>query len=224
MVCTSYVSSTELVTIVANSVEVQRIVNQWRVVILSLEVIMTDINIPEILATRCGGSLVLPLWTRSHLKAHPEALGLLEELAGLLDLPRDGGFVLRTVDFGRIIGRSGAVPTAEVGLDEPITFARRVGRDIPSRVEVGAIGPEVTTLVVVAGALKGREAEGVYTLFTSYAGEEPAPKEPTDPSLPRGAELDSALDWWRSHALCYQKGAGWETPFTSTWREVLGLE
>lgn len=178
--------------------------------------------------TRCGGSLVLPPWTVAHLEAHPEAVGLLEELATLLDLPRDGAFVLRTVDFGRVIGRSGAVIRAEAdGLDTPVTFACRVGRDIPSRVEVGVEGAEVTTLVVVAGAVAGREAEGVYTLFTSYVGEEAAPKEMTDPSLKRDGEeaYQAALAWWQGHALCYPAdGGGWGEVFTSTWREVFGLK
>lgn len=177
--------------------------------------------VPASLTTVCGGTLLLPPYTQAHLRAHPEALGLLEELAGLLTLPRDRSFVLRTVDFGRVIGRSGAVVLAkEDGLDEPVTFAKRIGRDIPSRVEVGAQGAEVATLVVVAGA---EEAEGIYTLYTSYAGEEPAPREPADPSLSE-SDREVALRWWQSHALCYQEGAGWEAPFTSTWREVLGLK
>ena len=56
--------------------------------------------------TKCGGVLVLPPKTKEHLAAHPEVGGLLEEMAGLLELPRDGSFLAREVEFGRLVGRS----------------------------------------------------------------------------------------------------------------------
>jgi len=181
-------------------------------------------KVPPFLDTTCGGRLVLPSYVIEHLRAHPEVLDLLEELGELLELPRDGSLVLRTVDFGRVIGRSGAVETAEVGLDEPAMFAQRVGRTLPSRVEQGLEGPEVATLVVVAGAMPRQEEAGVYRLYTCYIGAEVAPKEPNDPTLTRGSkEFDQALAWWRSHALVYAEDSGWEPPFVSTWREVLDL-
>lgn len=165
--------------------------------------------------TRCGGILLVPARTREHLEAHPEVGGFLEEVASLLELPRDGSFLAAEIDLGRIIGRSGAVEAEEVGLDEPATFALRVGRRKPSRVAVGAVGPEVSTFVVLAFASK--EEVGTYVLITSYAGTL-APKEPWD-AVP-GREREESLTFWGRTALVWDP-ATCGAPFVSTWRQVI---
>lgn len=182
-----------------------------------------------VLPTRCGGTLEVPSKTAEHLVAHEgqvegyRPIGeLLEELATLLDLPRDGSFVSQLVDFGRVIGRSGAVAHSDEDWgNDPVLFAYRKGRTIPSRVVTEGQGAEVTTLAVVATAIPGREAEGAYTLLTAYPTDEISPREPLDPDLTTEEQVEKSLDWWRKNALVFDPSVMWPA-FTSTWNKVLG--
>ena len=163
--------------------------------------------------TKCGGRLVLPPKTQEHLAAHPEVGGLLEEVAGLLELPRDGNFLAREVDLGRVVGRSGCVPADPVGVDGQATFALRVGRRKASRVVVG-VGPEVRTVVVLAFA--GREP-ATYVIVTAYVGVL-APKEPWDAAP--GPEREQSLAFWGANALIHDPVVMSE-PFESSWQEII---
>ena len=167
--------------------------------------------------TKCGGVLVLPPKTKEHLVAHPEVGGLIEEVAGLIELPRDGSFVAKEIDLGRTVGRSGCVSATTVGPESNATFALRAGRRKPSRVAVGTIGPEASTVVVLAFA--GREP-ATYVLITAYVGEL-APKEPWDAEP--GPEREDSLAFWSSHALVWD-GEVMGKPFTSTWSEVINSD
>jgi len=167
--------------------------------------------------TACGGQLVIPWKTREHLLAHPEVGELLEEVAGLLRLPSDGSFLATEVNLGRIIGRSGCVATTPITSSTPTLFASRVGRDKPSRVVVGELGPEVSTVVVLAFA--DRDVEGQYVLITSFVGQL-AEKEPWDRTIRSQAEAERALGFWSCHALAHDP-AVMDNPFVSTWQEIL---
>lgn len=164
--------------------------------------------------TACGGRIVLPPKTKEHLVAHMEVGGLLEEVAGLLTLPRDGSFVAREVDLGRVVGRTGCVTADPAGFTGQATFANRVGRRKASRVVVGVQGPEVSTVVVLAFA--GQES-ATYVLITAYVGAL-APKEPWDASP--GTERDESLRFWGENALVYDPAVMGE-PFASTWQEII---
>ncbi len=182
----------------------------------------------RILTTRNGGLLVIPPETAEHLEVHERQVEgyrpiteLLEELATRLDLPMDGSLVLRLVDFGRPVGRTGAIRHGAIdGRDELLAFAYRNGRAFPTRVSpIGIRGAEVTTLVVVATVIAGREAEGAYTLRTAYPADFISPREPMDPTLP-AQELDESLAWWSRNALLHDPEVMGQV-FYSTWNEVL---
>ena len=168
--------------------------------------------------TACGGAVVVPPKTEDHLRAHPEVLAFLAEAIGRVDLPRNGEFLATEVAMGRVVGRSGCVPMWHIGPNDRATFALRVGREKPSRVMVGAEGPETTKVVVLAFAAK--EAAGTYVLVTAFVGEL-APKEPWDRNIRTEAEAKESLDFWVSHALVYDSSVMGDV-FESTWNRVLG--
>jgi len=148
--------------------------------------------------------------------AHPEVGKLLDEVAGLVQLPSNGEFFAQAVDLGRIIGRSGCVATAPIDSETPTLFAQRVARDKPSRVIVGEEGPETSLVALLAFA--GREA-GTYVLITAWRGPL-AEKEPWDRSLGTEEARVVALEFWCHNALVYDPAVMGET-FTSTWRDIL---
>jgi len=166
--------------------------------------------------TKCGGRIVLTHKACEHLRAHPEVGELMAEAIGRLELPIDGSFLAAEVDLGRVIGRSGCVPTEPIETITPTLFAQRVGRDKPTRVVVGIEGPETTKLVVLAFA--GREP-GTYVLVSSWIGEL-AEKEPWDRSIRSQEEADRAVGFWTTHGLVHDPAVMGE-PFESTWEEIL---
>ncbi len=136
---------------------------------------------------------------KKHLLAHPDVWEVLEEALNKIKT-RDEDFVIREVDLGRIIGRSGAVFLPKSDINEPVLFAKRIGRDIWSRVAPeGMQGDPVSTTVILLKKLNEQE----YELITAYIGTR-SPMEPTDPKLTIG-ELPEALDFWRGYALVYDK-------------------
>lgn len=165
--------------------------------------------------TQCGGRIVVSLKCRDHLQAHPEVADLLDEAIGQFALPRDGSFLAREVNLGRVVGRSGCVPAPVITPATPAMFAMRIGREKPSRVVIGE-GIETTTVVVLAFA--GRD--GDYVLITSWIGSL-APKEPWDTSMaPDSAEAGESLDFWSRHALVHDPEVMGET-FESSWQEII---
>jgi len=169
--------------------------------------------------TADGGTIVVPPKAQEHLRAHPEVDVVLGEAIACITLPRRGEFLAIAVEMGRVVGRSGCVPTAPIHPSEPATFALRVGRDKPSRVVVGVEGPEATTVVILAFADK-RDAR-TYVLITAFVGDL-APKEPWDRSMVRGsAEHREALAFWCSHALIWSPDVMGD-PFESSWSKILG--
>jgi len=160
--------------------------------------------------TACGKTIIVSDQTVEHLKAHEGALELLEEAIGKITIP-EGGFLLTTLDMGRVIGRSSLVDAPQVTATETATFACRVGRDIPSRVLVGVEKPETNLFTVIAGL-----EDGAWQLYTSFVGPS-APREPHDRNLKNGNADE--LAFWCEHALVHEDG--WQTPFESTWTAVV---
>lgn len=168
--------------------------------------------------TACGGRIVVPRKTADHLRAHPEVVPHLPEAIGRVQLPDGGAFLRVAVEMGRLVGPSGLVKTAPIRLDEPATFARRIGRDQASRVVVGEQGPEVSTIAVLAFVDKADFS--TYVLITAFVGDL-APREPWDPNFESDAERKEALEFWSRNALVYDPSV-MDEPFQSTWAEIIG--
>ena len=167
--------------------------------------------------TACGGRLVVPRKTREHLLAHPDVVGLLDEVTGLIQLPSDGSFLATEVNLGRVLGRSGCVATTPISMNESTLFAQRVAREKPTRVVVGMEGPKTSLVALLAFA--SREPGRTYVLITAWRGPI-APKEPWDKTLGSEGEKAVALKFWCHNALVYDPAVMGE-PFESTWEEVL---
>jgi len=143
-----------------------------------------------------GTTVVVPATTEEHLRAHADVNEVLGEALALLDL--NSGFTIAEVDLGRQVGYSGAVKTARVKENEETTWAKRVGRDIYSRV-VKATPIKASTVVLIVA-----KNDDVYNLVTAYIGEL-SPREPTDKFFERGSAnvelLRESVEHWRSYAL-----------------------
>lgn len=163
------------------------------------------------LKTACGNTITITEDTRTHLAAHPEAWELLEEAVAKVTLP-ESGFLLTTVDLGRVIGRNACVEASKVQANEPALFACRTGRDVPSRVVTGVEKPETSEFSIIAG----RQDDGTWLLYTGFAGPV-APREPHDVGLTNGNEAE--LEFWCRHALVYDEG--WGEVYESTWEAEL---
>ncbi|KKW43001.1 MAG: hypothetical protein UY92_C0001G0015 [Candidatus Magasanikbacteria bacterium GW2011_GWA2_56_11] len=162
------------------------------------------------LTTACGTGINLNAQTLQHLEAHPDAAALLEEAIGKITIG-EREFVLEEVDMGRIVARSSLVDAPAIASDQPTAFACRKGRDIASRVLVGAVKPDTNLFTVIAG----KQDDGSWLLYSGFPGPL-APREPHDPNLKGNA---TELAFWCEHALVWEDG--WEQPFESTWIEVI---
>lgn len=164
--------------------------------------------------TANGRTIFVTPSARHHLAAHPEVSAVLEEAMLRLD-PIAGRFLRREVDLGRVLGRSGCVETRPIAFDEPALFAQRIGRQKPSRVIVGAPGPECRTVVIIAQPNPKRDG---HNLMTAYVGTL-APREPWDPSL-RPSEKITSVKFWCRHALVYDESV-MDPPERASWKDIL---
>jgi hypothetical protein len=123
-----------------------------------------------------------------------------------------------TVDLGRIVGRAGVLPVAEINLDTPVLFAVRVGKRHATRVILDVKEPETSLLTLVIAPPKKNHPAGS-KLVVAYLGPA-AEKEPWDPSIDTDEEYETALQFWLTHVMIYGV-CSMSEPFESTWREVL---
>ncbi|GEM_PF-1008714 len=163
--------------------------------------------------TKDGGDIVVTPRTRQHMAAHLDVVPLLAEAIVLIDLPTDGKWLEVEVDLGRVIGRSGCVETAAIGMNDTASFAYREGRAMPSRIVEGVEGPEVTTVVVIAKYV----SRGKYQLVTAWVGAL-GQREPWNAG---GPDFKDAMTFWQTHALIFDP-SNMESPFESTWGTILG--
>lgn len=161
-----------------------------------------------ILKTADGAQLRVPPKTLAHLQAHRGVLDILPEAAARVRLPGAGRRLQETVDLGRPIGPATRVSTPPRQPQAPGTFALRVGRPWPSRVEVVAQPPFVCTLLIAAGPT-GDPA--IYELITAFLGTQ-APPEPWS--------CRPSLRFWCGQALVYD-AAVMGPAFTSSWSRIL---
>lgn len=170
-------------------------------------------SIPNSFRTACGGNINVSGDARKHLKAHPEAGPLLAEAIAKITLPEDS-FLLIEVKFDRMIGQRSCVP---IDPEAPAQFAIRIGRDMPTRVVLGARKLDAKSFVICA--FKKGEA---WNLITGYVGEkalrEPHDRHFMDPS--NAAEFKEALIFWNTHALVWEPEVMGEV-YVSTWEAEL---
>jgi hypothetical protein len=144
-----------------------------------------------------GATIVVPSTTEEHLRAHADVNKILGEAISHLELS-EGPITLAEIELYRKVGFSGATKTSRVKENEETTWAKRVGRDIYSRV-VKATPMKVSTVVLIVA-----NNDGVYNLVTAYIGEL-SPREPTDKFFKRGSAntelLRESVEHWRSYAL-----------------------
>ena len=165
--------------------------------------------------TNCGNVISLNEETIKHLQAHPEAEALLEEAIAKIDLPREGGFLMTTVEFDRVIGTNACVKANEENL-EKIFFSVRPGRELPTRVLIGQ-KPEPTNLFTILASKNGKQ----WNLVTGFTGPQ-APREPHAPYFAEardGRGQSEAKAFWTEHGLCL--GDDWGKPFVSNWPKVI---
>lgn len=129
------------------------------------------------------------------------------------------------VDMGRLVGLSGAVEIREVGLEESVTFARRIGKPRASRVVCGVEMPPTSLITIIVAPLftlvepNRKVFRSEYKLVVAYFGEA-AEKEPWDPRIETDEEYERSLTYWRSHALIYGV-CEMDEPFSRSWQSVL---
>lgn len=167
--------------------------------------------------TACGNLIIQNDLTTEHLRAHPEADGLLEMAIRRIILP-DDFFLKMEVVFDNVIGQSSCVA---VNKNAPQMFAVRVGRTMPTRVVPGAQKVDSKSFMVVA---KKDKRTGVWNLITGYTGAT-APPEPHDRSFVgyrRKNKFDFlvALAFWSSHGLVWEREVMGD-PYESSWKAEL---
>lgn len=124
---------------------------------------------------------------RSHV--HASARAVLPEALAQLDLTTEP-FVVKQIEFGRVIGAATCVATAN---DDDILFAQRPHRLGLTRFVQGRMPEPATTLVVILKQIE----EGNYLLITAFVGKE-TPPEPWDSKA-----TEQSVAFWNSHALVW---------------------
>ena len=166
--------------------------------------------------TKCGGVLLITTKAQEHLRAHPEVVELLPCVAQRLVLPRNNTVLSTEVDMARVVGRAGRIAAPEIFVTDTALFARRVGRQHPSRVLI-AEAATVSTVAVVA--FPSRKEARTYVLVTAWVGTI-APREPWDHTIAFPAQFDEALRFWCTQAIVWDPAVMSE-PYESSWAEVL---
>ncbi len=172
------------------------------------------------LKTACGGTILVTHRTQEHLLAHPDVVALLPEVIARIALP-SSGLLEAEVNMCRVVGRSGRITTKTIRANERAFFAKRIGRDFPSRVApLGVLGSETSTVTVIA--FPDKVDPRTYVLMTSYIGTR-APQEPWDQQITNETVRAQCLDFWCRNALVYVPSL-MGSIFASTWSNVLSHE
>lgn len=116
-----------------------------------------------------------------HMQAHTDVLLLLPE----------GQKFVKTIDLGRIVGKSGCVETTPT---DDIFYIRRPGRTHTSRCVRGKEGTPTTLVTIVFVRTPAR-----IKLITAWIGGA-AMREPHDPTI-NAIERHQAIEFWSNHAL-----------------------
>lgn len=160
--------------------------------------------------TKNGHRIIITNAGVEHMVAHPIPDAVLHEAFRKIVIDGEPQkFWKGTVEMGRPVGFNGRVGATTVDLDTPCLFALRHNRKRASRCAVSI--PKLTSLITVI-LRRGRNINESF-FVSAWTGDE-APPEPTTVNDPN-------LNFWCSNALIWDEAMFTETPFTSTWRQVL---
>jgi hypothetical protein len=162
--------------------------------------------------SQCGQRIVVTGNRLEHLRAHPVEMNLLREAVGRLNLPTTENFYKVTLDFGRIIGQTMCVA---VSANSAQFFAKRHGRQHPTRVVIGVTKPDCQLFTIVLK--KGRLGDWMF--ITGYVGGD-TPREPHDPTIQTVEEFIDCLRFWTDHALIHDPELMSDS-YVSTWQTEL---
>ncbi len=176
-------------------------------------------NLPGSIKSACGGKIIIGARAREHMLIHADVGAVLTEAISKLRLPRNGAFLETDVDLGCIVGKTTCLQTDPIDPTTVAYFAKRNGRQAPSRVLPGETPAADTSHVAIVARSLGEP--GVYTLVTAWLGEK-AKKEPWDKALTTDAERVECLNFWCRHALIHEP-ATMEPIFESSWSAVMVL-
>ena len=168
--------------------------------------------------TSCGGNINLSESVKEHLRAHPNILDLIPEVALRITLPVDGSRLTKQISFNRVVGQSSLINTKKIELSDIAWFAVRKNRMKASRIILGECLADTDIVTIIANPF----AENTYKLVTAWFGIL-APKEPWDFDLVGNlSEYKEAIQFWCSHALIYSSDT-MHDPFESSWENILKI-
>lgn len=159
-----------------------------------------------------AGTVILDQHFHHHMRAHPINLKLLQE-ALENTTPPTSGIWKTSVDLQRIIGMQERVTTDTKHPEEPLLFARRIGRNTPSRVIHQ--NPTPTSHLSFVAVNAGQTSKSI-RMITAYYGKSGI-HEPNATSDINGPEIE----FWCKNALCWNKKHYREEPFLSTWKRII---
>lgn len=147
-----------------------------------------------------GKRIVIGAYANAHLDAHPGIKKHLVEAGAKLIIGIKQKVIAAEIDMNRIVGASGGIYVNEdYPEDAKLSFAKRIGRTIWTRVEQAPEdhNSDCSSIVIIV-----RSSGDHYELITAYIGKLMG-KEPTDPSIKNSYDLDDALERWKNFALIH---------------------
>lgn len=173
-------------------------------------------KLPKYFVTACAKKIFINSETKRHLQAHNDVEEFLEEAISKVKIPNGALYLENAVNLGRIIGISSLVETNSIQLNEKTLFAKRAGRDWPSRIACDSKGVPCDSVTLET---KFNKQSNQYELSTAYIGF-PCPDEPVHSSDKTSNAFKKSLNFWCRHALVYDPSTMGKY-FESTWESVL---
>ena len=133
----------------------------------------------------------------SHFIQHPNVLAnipeAIEKIVHELESEKNGSFIKKTVDLGKVIGKREAI---ELNGDEKIFYAQRIGRKTLTKFVSGVKAEDCSSITFIVSKV----ADNKFRLITAYVGYS-AEKEPLDPSIKTEEEFNRAKKYWDNTAM-----------------------
>lgn len=143
---------------------------------------------------------------KGHMVAHEkEFIEQFENLIKEFEMSKEfqsleDDFCKITFNFNRAIGFNTVI---NIGIDERVIYAKRIGREIYSKfIKRKELGVKTSKVVFILN--KNKKAEDSYFLITMFPGEE-CEKEPEDKSIKDISELEKCLNFWRNRGFIYDE-------------------
>lgn len=133
----------------------------------------------------------------SHFNQHPNVLEnipeAIEKIVHELKSEKNGSFIKKTVDLGKVIGKREAI---ELNGDEKIFYAQRIGRKTLTKFVSGVKAEDCSAITFVVSKV----SENKFRIITAYIGYS-AEKEPLDPAIKTEEEFNRAKKYWDKTAM-----------------------